>query len=650
MSVPTRRCFAGQRAERAGALLLALVVALWALGAAWFQEGGFLDQESLHFLQHYLSERELVPKLLDVRIADWGWYQARELSYFVDWLDAQFIFASLRAGIVHFYPLSHSLACGAIALLHWRQGRRHFGALTPLSRVLLAALFLSSSHSIFSTYYRSAKDLVAIALYSLLWLAFAGPGLLRGGSEPEPRAPAALRLRWPRAAAILALSLAMAASDRQGLFFLGALLAVALLLAALERSAQRLALAVVFAAACFVSELNNRWLTPALIRATNHYDPPLEHQSLGFLARPLASLVSGEGLGAAVESTSLIAGLTSHCFGSLGCASGWLVLLALAAILWRGVPSRERAAPPRFAERLFAARFGIVFLAAVAMLCALSWAMAQKEPFLTQPESAIVYYWAPANALLFFATSAAVQLLLSHRAALRPWIHAALLASIAANLFALPRLREVVLSAESSWTGHERAAELRACLRTRDVDAQGFALHPREAGLCRFLLRRVDPRFSGAPRDAAADHALGLQYLEGRDLLLDPAESLAWLQRAARAGHAPAQRSLATLDFRPFLRPGARARPPDAAARLAWLREAAQQRDLAAQCALAVAYHEGRGAPRDAAQARFWAESCAQLGRERGQQLRRTLRSLESAGDRAILRELLQERAAAPEP
>jgi TPR repeat protein len=610
-------------------------VALFALGSWWFQEGGFLDQESLHFLQHYLAERKLIPKLLDVQITDWGWYQGRELSYFVDWLDAEFILASLRAGFVHFYPLSHVLACAAIVAVHEHYGRRHFRATGPATRALLAGLFVSSSHAVFATYYRSAKDLVAVALYALSWLVFAPPPQ----AERANAACVARAAQRRRAVASFTLALVMANGDRQGFYLLALLISIRLLLSLLERSRAALPIAGLLVAALAASELINRVLTPALIGSVIGRAPSTAHQDLGFLAEPLAALIRGEGWARVLESAALVPALASHMFGSFGTTAGAVALIALGALLARANPSST--AVTAALARAEAARYGIAFAVAVTGVGVLAFAMAQKESFVTQPESAILYYFAPANALLFLAVSGAAERLLARSATSERWIQLGLCALIVANLLALPRLRAIALAPESSWTGHERAAELRRCLRSRDVDAQGYALHPREAALCRFLLRRVDPRFDEPARDPIADRRLGLAYLAGGDLLVDAGEAIAWLTRAARSGDAVAARELGRADFSRFASVGSLAKLPSASERLAWLARAAEQRDLAAQCSLAVAYHEGLGAPAEFERARSEAQRCVELARELGIPERRVFRTQPRASDRRILRSLL---------
>lgn len=68
--------------------------------------GYHLDLESAAFLGNYLADRSLPELVFDPARNDWKLYQARELSYFFDCLDARFIGWSIRHGWCQFYTLS----------------------------------------------------------------------------------------------------------------------------------------------------------------------------------------------------------------------------------------------------------------------------------------------------------------------------------------------------------------------------------------------------------------------------------------------------------------------------------------------------------------------------------------------------------------
>src|SRR6266852_324152 len=62
--------------------------------AVTFWGHGIIDVEATEFVLNYLLKRPFFAQIFDPQINDWGAYQARELSYVFDWMDAR-VFASL---------------------------------------------------------------------------------------------------------------------------------------------------------------------------------------------------------------------------------------------------------------------------------------------------------------------------------------------------------------------------------------------------------------------------------------------------------------------------------------------------------------------------------------------------------------------------
>src|SRR5579859_870387 len=75
-------------------LLLYLLPAALIAHAVVFWGRGVLDKEAISFVVNYLADRSVLATVFDVRLNDWGNYQARELSYLVDLIDAR-VFGAL---------------------------------------------------------------------------------------------------------------------------------------------------------------------------------------------------------------------------------------------------------------------------------------------------------------------------------------------------------------------------------------------------------------------------------------------------------------------------------------------------------------------------------------------------------------------------
>ena len=227
--------------------------------------GGLIEEEAAGFLQKNWSERGALQEIFDVR--GWDFYQGRELSYAIDWLDGQWVRLLLSQGVVCFAPPSQLLASLAFLWIGARLAPRALPRLAPALRWLVLLLPMST-YAFLSTMgllYRATKPLVAPMLLALLLLVLA-----------EHRKP-----RLGRGAAfgsVFALALCMGLLDRQGLFYVLALIGVlALAWLRTRRGLPILAGATAGAAAWYAYF---RYLGPLLIHALEDYWPSMRFQRL----------------------------------------------------------------------------------------------------------------------------------------------------------------------------------------------------------------------------------------------------------------------------------------------------------------------------------------------------------------------------------
>jgi hypothetical protein len=136
-----------------------------------YWDGGVLEEETISFLRHYLDGRPLVRQVLDTHTNDFGTYQARELSYLVDAMDARVFRSLLVRNHVLFINLS-SLVAGLLTVV--LVGFAAPSVYPRLSRTLallgllvyLSTVVLSSTEGVF---YRATKPLVAPCLLAALF-------------------------------------------------------------------------------------------------------------------------------------------------------------------------------------------------------------------------------------------------------------------------------------------------------------------------------------------------------------------------------------------------------------------------------------------------------------------------------------------------
>jgi hypothetical protein len=227
---------------------------------------GYLHPEAEAMLLNYTDGRDLLNKIFDPRWTDWGYYQARELSYLVDYLDYNFISISIRSGVLHFLSLSTYLGILLMALLLVGFFRKRL-ALDKVTSILLLLLFLTSSSIITAgAVFRSAKIGVGVSLIGMLSLLYKRYQTV----DSQDRVDYFLIFLWSLAAILF---------DRQGVFIVGATI---LVLATLHRSPDfnRWKCIGALAIASAVGIAYNFIIAPALILHFSGYSASFGYQEL----------------------------------------------------------------------------------------------------------------------------------------------------------------------------------------------------------------------------------------------------------------------------------------------------------------------------------------------------------------------------------
>ena len=262
-----------------------LAAALMTAGFVAGEGGGYVHMESTAFLRVYNdSSRPMVNILFDPLVTDWNAYQARELSYLVDCLDARFIYFCARLGLTHFYSLSALLIIMLCVAIQQYFLEKDFPALPPWLCSALSLAFAAAPACRSYVFFRSAKPLTALAATALCfgaWHLFVRRDLKSGG-----------RGAW----ATLAFALFLAPlADRQGAFLtacFAGMCGCALVAASFEpvrkffrvseEALKKLRVSgILGGAAMLFATLYNLYLAPAVIRALNGYDPSFEFQNIG---------------------------------------------------------------------------------------------------------------------------------------------------------------------------------------------------------------------------------------------------------------------------------------------------------------------------------------------------------------------------------
>ena len=124
----------------------------------------------MEFVLNYLQKRPFFAQIFDPQINDWGAYQARELSYAFDLIDARIFAALLDHQVLLFVPFSGVLGLIAVSAVYFWGARRVLG-LNGVMASMLLSLFLSCIVVQASTpiLYRSSKIVLSVALLAFFF-------------------------------------------------------------------------------------------------------------------------------------------------------------------------------------------------------------------------------------------------------------------------------------------------------------------------------------------------------------------------------------------------------------------------------------------------------------------------------------------------
>lgn len=403
------------------AVLLASRFAIAAAVAApfWFWKGGVLELEVLHFIDRYLDGRTLLQKVFDPYTNDFRTYQAREFSYFIDYVDAHVFRQLLRWDVPVFIPLS-AVVASVLTVSIFLYATRRLRGLTPLTASLLLLVYLSNYIHLVTMgmFYRSTKPLLAPVLMGTAFY-------LASVFEDRHRAR-----RWAPGI-VFGLFCLMSLLDRQGFFY--AVVGSGILLAWALWTRKGWDLVATGAAAVLAMTAYDFWIGPWIIERVAGYVPSLAYQEVPKepLLQELPYRQSTEILG---ESLTVLFGSTS-------------TIVAIALVAAVGAAGVWRAGPGRASRFTLTAILATVAISQVVMFAAM---IVRHPPLYDWIDHRYWYYPLP-----FQALAIALVAMLLHRA-IADWtgwklaaVQIALVALIIGNVAHWTHYRDVQLT--SRW-------------------------------------------------------------------------------------------------------------------------------------------------------------------------------------------------------
>jgi len=446
----------------------AACVVIAVIGALLFQRGGYMHLESLQFLQNYTDDRGFLQKIFDPQKNDWGFYQAREFSYIVDWLDSQLVWLTISLGAPLFYQFTHFLGIAAIAIASIILTRRFFPALSLSSATLFALLFMTSPTAFLSgNYFRSSKIIVSVCLMAVVWLLHAR--LAKGQGY--------------RRFLFFGIALVMSLSDRLGFFMCFLVVAALLAHSVLFRRRFERGIAIEFLGAAAVATIYNLLLAPWLIWIINGQRVDFSYQTMDWTLMFKKYHYYYYSLHLVVDHVRFYFGNMYKQFAVLFC---FLLLFAFAL---PGSVSAGAGSDTQNPWLRGLARVGFVFVIFV-MVASLYAGMQVRHKALVWPCVRRIYYWLPTSVLiLYFVTSLAAHLASIWPQVMR-FLPVALFISFLANLYMLPH-HDVILRVGFCKNYMAAAPRLRACLVNKTLDISKLDLSNEERGLCEYVRKRT---------------------------------------------------------------------------------------------------------------------------------------------------------------
>ena len=195
-----------------------LITLLCVFIPAVFWKGGVLEGEAISFIINYADDRTVLQKVFATQLNDFDTFQARELSFFFDYLDASFYLFLLRNfDVAFFIPLSALVSSLLIILIYRRGVRFTLPGIDRLTAELSLLPFLTCFVfvSTMGVFYRSGKPLLAPVLLALMFHIL--------GTAQSRAAGSAFEKGWAlvNRQSLIALGLLLlgALLDRQGFFY-----------------------------------------------------------------------------------------------------------------------------------------------------------------------------------------------------------------------------------------------------------------------------------------------------------------------------------------------------------------------------------------------------------------------------------------------
>lgn len=435
-------------------LLTIIVFAFFSIYSFFVQNGGIIQYEPLIRIPFYLDNRSILKKIFDVNKNElFGWYQARELSYIFDIIDAYFIKISSFFHQPHFFSITYFICYFLIVFLVFKIGLKYIKH-RSLSMLTILVLIFSSTPIIFLNVnvFRSAKILTGLFLLVIIGL------ILKIKESKFKRSHFFL---------LFLTTFFLTLVDRQGFYFAVVISFLTFLYYIYSKNKLFLNYFICIFTGVVTNTFYNLYIGPLLIKSINGYWPSFFYQKMQD-SNPIQTKVLIDSLFFTVDAISYFFGnnrlLALFCFGFL-----LVYYIKTEAVI---------------KNKLIKLIFILVILASIYVLNVI---MISRHPFILWPEVRISYYVIPIMVLiLLFAIYVTNKIILNYPKT-EKLLTVFLLIIFILNVFSLPKYYKLMRFTNESDVYRQWSPSLISCIKLDKYPIDKFNLPAEIKKFCQVL-------------------------------------------------------------------------------------------------------------------------------------------------------------------
>jgi len=429
------------------AVITFLLFSIILIASLLIWQGGTVAGEIMAYIPNYIDNRSLLAKIFDVKKNDiFGYYEARELSYFFDMIDSYFIKISAYFHHPHYFSLITFICFILIIWIGIYFGKIIKHRSYTISVFSIVAFLTTPTMFLGTLYFRSGKILTG--LFLLLFIIFIFEN----------------RKNY----LLLIVSTLLTLADRQGFYFTFVIGFVSFFIFIFTQKKDFLRYAVISLVAVIINTIYNFLLGPFLIKTFAGYWPSFEFQKLDFLKQINIKVIN--------DTFFYTLDTFAYFFGS----SRFLAVVFTGILIFYFI----KLEPGRKNKLLKLAALAIFF--AAIYVCNLI--MIMKHSLILLPHVRISGYNRPVMVLILVFSLLATNRIIKSYPKSEQLLTIILFVIIGLNVFSLPRYFYLVRYTYDTDPTPQWTEQITTCIKSVNVPVEAFNLpRPYHENFCRAL-------------------------------------------------------------------------------------------------------------------------------------------------------------------